>query len=395
MTNDVAVFLDLDNLVIGAKQANLTFDIDLILSRVKELTNGRIVLRRSYGDYRQDRHLMEQLTTVGFTTQSTVKIHNLSKNLADMQIVVDTMDTLIDGHEYTTYVLMTGDRDFTPLVQSLHKRGKHVIGVGMKHTASKSFVSLCDHYLFYEDLIPSHEMTEVQVSELLEKALDVLITADTPRVRASVLKQQMNELSNKGFEKSQAGNGSFSKFLTRFPHQVEVIQDGTTTYVGRPQKQMIAPLTLHQQYRSSLKKQRLRLVSAQARFVIIRDLVVALLQRQSVQWRPFIDELAEKYQAEGKNISKNEINAVFLLAREAQIVQSHKGKSLANAQMTLLLKTEKPVPEAIIRCDAAYLQAILNLPEPFDIEEAALALYENPNQSRYLKVVMEKWVNRG
>ncbi|MCA9977246.1 MAG: NYN domain-containing protein, partial [Anaerolineales bacterium] len=115
MTNDVAVFLDLDNLVIGAKQANLTFNINLILDHIKKITNGRIVLRRSYGDWRQSRDQLKDLTSAGFTTQSTVPINNFSKNLADMQIVVDAMDTLVDGHQYSTYVLMTGDRDFTPL----------------------------------------------------------------------------------------------------------------------------------------------------------------------------------------------------------------------------------------------------------------------------------------
>ena len=162
MTNDIAVFLDLDNLVIGSKQANIQFDINFILDKIWAMTdNGRIVLRKSYGDWRQNQQLLEQLTVAGFTTQSTVRINNFSKNLADMQIVVDTMDTLVDGQQYSTYVLITGDRDFTPLVQSMQKRGKRVIGIGIKHTASRSFVSLCDEYVFYEDLLPTPELTEV------------------------------------------------------------------------------------------------------------------------------------------------------------------------------------------------------------------------------------------
>ena len=123
-SNDVAILLDLDNLVIGAKQINLSFDVNLVLEHIKKLTNGRIVLRHSYGDWRQDQQLMRDLATAGFVTQSAIRLNNFSKNLADMQIVVDTMETLIDGHQYSTYVLMTGDRDFTPLVQALRKRGK-------------------------------------------------------------------------------------------------------------------------------------------------------------------------------------------------------------------------------------------------------------------------------
>ncbi|PJF20204.1 MAG: NYN domain-containing protein, partial [Phototrophicales bacterium] len=76
-----------------------------------------------------------------------MRLNNFTKNLADMQIVVDTMETLVDNQEFGIYVLLTGDRDFTPLVQTLRKRGKYVIGAGLKHTASRSFVNLCDEYI--------------------------------------------------------------------------------------------------------------------------------------------------------------------------------------------------------------------------------------------------------
>ena len=81
MDNDVAVFLDLDNLVIGARQINLTFDVNLVLDQVREMTgNGRIVLQRSYGDWRQSQQLLEQITMAGFINQSTVRLNNFSKN---------------------------------------------------------------------------------------------------------------------------------------------------------------------------------------------------------------------------------------------------------------------------------------------------------------------------
>ena len=142
MTNDVAVFLDLDNLVIGAIQVNLSFDINLVLDHIKKSTNGRIVLRHAYGAGKQSQNQLQELAQAGFVVQSATRVNSFSKNLADMQIVVNAMDTLVDGHQYSTYVLMSGDRDFPPLVQSLRKRGKHVIGVGIRHTSSESLVEL-------------------------------------------------------------------------------------------------------------------------------------------------------------------------------------------------------------------------------------------------------------
>lgn len=392
MTHDIAIFLDLDNLVIGAKQANLTFDINLILDRVKDLTNGRIVLRKSYGDWRQSQKLMHELATAGFTTQSAVRLNNFSKNLADMHIVVDTMDTLVDGHQYSTYVLISGDRDFTPLVQSLRKRGKRVIGVGLKAATSRSLVSLCDEYIFYESLVPTPELNDAQIEELLVRTLDSLLAEDS-RVRASVLSQRMQELSRGAFGKSAYVEKNFRAFLSRYPHIAELQQENSTTYVSRSQKeQPVRPL--HLRYRSELKQRRLRVVPSVIRLQILKGLVHLLQREKDCRWRQIVDQLFEKHQHSRQTISKNYINDVLLIARRAQVIRTLKGQSLATAPVLLVLEDPKPFQEAVLRCDAAYLQEILDLAEPFDLSEAAIALYETANYARYLQVVLNKWVDQ-
>jgi uncharacterized LabA/DUF88 family protein len=394
MKNDIAVFLDLDNLVIGAKQANLQFDINYILSKIRDMTNnGRIVLRKSYGDWRQNQKLLEQLTIAGFTTQSTVRINNFSKNLADMQIVVDTMDTLVDGHQYNTYVLITGDRDFTPLVQSLRKRGKHVIGIGVKHTASRSFVSLCDEYVFYEELVPIPTLTEEGVRKLLQQAMDSLLIEGKMRVRASVLKEQMGVLSRDAFDQSQHGNSSFRKFLEKYPELVQLERDGTTVYVSYRKKEEVSATPLYKKYRSGLKRQRFRVVPANIRLVVLKDVIHYLGKNDDLHWRQLIDKLSTHYNKNEKNISKNMINDLLLVARQAQVIHTLKGKSLATAPVRLQLDGENVFQEAVVRCDATYLRGILELGEPFDIQEAALALYDSPKYVNYLDMVMSKWMD--
>ena len=385
--NDVAIFLDLDNLVIGAKQAGLSFDINLVLEYLKELTNGRIVLRNSYGDWRQSQQLMKDLASAGFTTQSTIRLNNFSKNLADMQIVVDTMDTLIDGHQYSTYVLMTGDRDFTPLVQSLRKRGKQVIGLGVKHTASPSFVDLCDQYIYYENIVPKPSLTDEEVVELLRTSVDKLLKNEG-RVRASVLKQCMSEQSNGAFDQTKFADGSFSKFLKQHPDILELHQDNTTLYVSHP-KAKIVEKPLHTRYRSQLKKQKLRIVLTDQRYTILSDILQNLQKTPEIRWRELIDLLAKKYKENNQAISKNVINAVMLLARRAEVTRTYKGKSLSTAPVVLNIEGEKLFQQAVMRCDAVYLSEILTLSEPFDIKEAALALDYTEKHIRYLKAIMK------
>jgi uncharacterized LabA/DUF88 family protein len=412
MTNDVAIFLDLDNMVIGAKQANLTFDINLILDHIKEITNGRIVLRRSYGDWRQNRELLKELTTAGFLIQSTVRLNTYSKNLADMQIVVDTMDTLIDGHNYNVYVLITGDRDFTPLVQSLRKRGKQVIGVGVRHTASRSFVSLCDQYIFYETLLGSDVLDNGNVETLLKRALDRLLAEDE-RGQASVLKQYMLEMSDGTFERSPMAEGGFRRFLMGFPHIVAVEQEETTLYVRRPtagttsivdkgqpaQKSTTVESAgddrpLYLRYRTGLKKQNLRVVMPKPRFTILFDMIQKLREEHQYQWRELVDALYDKYDQQSErqvDISKNMINATMLLARRAEVIHTLKGNSLATAPVVLKINTAQPFKDAVLYCDAIYLREILALKEPFDIEQASRAIYDSLTYVKYLqKNVMKR-----
>jgi uncharacterized LabA/DUF88 family protein len=234
MNNDIAIFLDLDNLVIGAIEANLTFDIDLVLEHINSLSDGRIVLRRAYGDWRQRANLTKELASAGFELQSTVRLSANSKNLADMQMVVDAMSTLIDRQNFTTYVLVTGDRDFAPLVQALRKRGKQVIGMGISHATSKHLAQLCDHYVYYDELAAAaRQLVEEQLEDLLERALGQLLQ-DEDRVPASLLKQRIQSLSRGAFGRSPQGKRSFHKLLAEYPRVVGMQQEGTTLYVRLP-----------------------------------------------------------------------------------------------------------------------------------------------------------------
>jgi hypothetical protein len=174
------------------------------------------------------------LASAGFELQSAVRLSSNSKNLADMQLTVDAMSTLVDRHNFQTYVLITGDRDFAPLVQALRKRGKQVIGVGLRHTTSQNLARLCDHYVYYDELdAAARELLVDQVEELLQRALDQLLQDET-RVPASLLKQRMQALSKGAFSRSAQGKRNFRKLLTDYPEIVEFQQEGTTLYVCRP-----------------------------------------------------------------------------------------------------------------------------------------------------------------
>ena len=384
MSDDIAIFLDLDNLVIGARDANLNFDISLLTSQIKQRTGGRLVLRRAYsGNLRQDQKLMKEIAAAGFTMQSAVSLNNFGKNLIDMYLVVDAMDTLVDGDGYDTYVVVTGDRDFLPLIHALRKRGKYVIGVGLKHATSETLMELCDEYIYYEDMLPAPPLSENEAGELLVKVVNSLLAGDE-RVRASVVKERMIELSGGQFGRLQYSDTSFSKFLGRHADLITLEKDGTTTYVRRAEDATAQP-ELHRRYRSALKKQKLRVIPPRTRFILLKEMIAILQQEDDLEWRDLIDRLSALHpDDEQGQMSRNVINATIVLARRAGVVRTLKGKTLSTAPVLLALDGPKIFQESVIRCDMVYLEAIRALSEPFDTAEVALAIYDQPGYAPYI-----------
>ena len=390
MANDIAIFLDLDNLVIGAREENFTFDVSLVIQGIKQRTGGRIVLRRAYsGNPRPDPKVMKEVAAAGFTTQAAVALNNYGKNLVDMYMVVDTMDTLVDGQEYGTYVLVTGDRDFVPLIHALRRRGKHVIGVGLRHTTTENLSTLCDEFIYYEDLLPAPPLSDIDAEALLTRAVDSLLATDE-RVRASMVKERMIELSHGRFGRQQYSDVTFSKFLARFPKLVTLEQEATTTYVRRATRQETVP-ELHRRYRSELKKQKLRIVPPRERLILLKELIALLEQEEGIEWRQLADRLAERYLAkEANEISRNLVNSTIVLARSAGVIRTAKARSLVAAPLYLNIEGPRAFQESVIRCDMLYLEAIRALPDPFNLTEAALALYDQISYTAYLRQVLSR-----
>lgn len=385
--NDVAIFLDLDNVIIAASEARLVFDVNVVLDYVKTSTKGRVVLRRGYGDWRQNPDLMRQVASAGFELQSAVRLSSMSKNLADMQLVVDAVETLIDGYSFETYVLVTGDRDFMPLVQTLRKRGKHVIGIGVRHATSNSLANLCDEYVYYDDLADvRRQLTKNELREWVVQAADELLQKRA-RIRASVMRQRLDEISNGEFSSSEQSKTGFSKLLQQYPELVSLEHEGSTLYVGRPQATVDE---LPRSYRSALKRHGLRVVPVSTRLHVIKDIIAYLQHADETHWQKIVEYLSKFYADKGETVSKSHINDVLRVARRAKVitVASNGNKPLSALAVTLALEGENLFRQAVMRCDAAYLCEIKNFADlPFDIEQAAIALYDSSTYTPYIRLI--------
>jgi len=203
----------------------------------------------------------------------------------------------------------------------------------------------------------------------------------------------MQQMSSGAFDEGALGADSFRQFLERYPAVVEIRQRGTTLMVQRPDD-FVQPDELHLLYRSTLKKRGLRVVPSEIRLAVLKDLVALLSHRDHLQWRQIVDRLATYYEGAGRaDISKSYVNDVMRLARRAGVLGVRNGNSLAKAPVSLHLSGDRMFQEAVIKCDATYLQEILAMDSAFDLDQASIALYESPGQTRYLQVILNRYVN--
>ena len=148
----MAVFCDFENLALGVRDANYEkFDIKPVLERL--LLKGSIVVKKSYCDWDRYKGFKAAMHEANFELIEIPHVRQSGKNSADIRLVVDALDLCYTKSHVNTFVIISGDSDFSPLVSKLRENAKQVIGVGIKQSTSDLLVANCDEFIFYDDLV--------------------------------------------------------------------------------------------------------------------------------------------------------------------------------------------------------------------------------------------------
>src|ERR1700690_535529 len=148
----MAVFLDLENIALGARDAKYpSFDIEKVLERL--LLKGHIVVKKAYCDFERYKDFKRGLHEAAFELIEIPHVRQSGKNSADIRMVVDALDLCYTKGHMDTFVIISGDSDFSPLVSKLRENAKTVIGVGVKNSTSDLFLNNCDEFIYYDDLV--------------------------------------------------------------------------------------------------------------------------------------------------------------------------------------------------------------------------------------------------
>src|SRR5438874_9281122 len=172
----LAVFIDFENLALGFQGRRDRFEIGRVLERLVE--KGKIVAKKAYADWNRFAEYTRSLHEAAIELVEIPRRAQTGKNSADIRLCVDAMDLAYSKDHIDTFVVVSGDSDFSPLVSKLKELGKHVIGLGMADSTSDLLRDNCDEFIYYEDLGKTAAIepaVEAQVPESKRKALGLLM----------------------------------------------------------------------------------------------------------------------------------------------------------------------------------------------------------------------------
>jgi uncharacterized protein (TIGR00288 family) len=151
-TKSMAVFCDFENVALGVREAKYDkFDIGKVLERL--LLKGSIVVKKAYCDWDRYKEFKAPMHAASFELIEIPHVRQSGKNSADIRMVVDALDLCYTKAHVDTFVIVSGDSDFSPLVSKLRENDKTVIGVGVKKSTSDLLVAACDEFIYYDDLV--------------------------------------------------------------------------------------------------------------------------------------------------------------------------------------------------------------------------------------------------
>jgi uncharacterized protein (TIGR00288 family) len=234
----MALFCDFENIALGVRDASYEkFDIGKVLERL--LLKGSIVVKKAYCDWERYKAFKAPMHEASFELIEIPHVRQSGKNSADIRMVVDALDLCYTKTHVDTFVIISGDSDFSPLVSKLRENAKSVIGVGVKNSTSDLLIANCDEFIYYDDLVRAtkrraparkraaksatseapakrspDEDRRMEALELAVETIEALIAerGDEERIWGSMVKQALRR-RKPGFNESFYGYGSFNELL--------------------------------------------------------------------------------------------------------------------------------------------------------------------------------------
>ncbi|MBM3317081.1 MAG: NYN domain-containing protein [Candidatus Eisenbacteria bacterium] len=217
----LALFIDFDNIALGARDAGQKLRIDLLLQRLLE--KGKLVVKRAYADWSHYPDFVGDLHEAAIELIEIPAARRSGKNSADIRLAIDAIELCHAKEHIDTFVIVSGDSDFSPLVSKLRENDKAVIGMGMRNSSAHLLIANCDEYIFYDDLAQERRAAAAapleavpenkrQVFDFLLGTIRALLREGRDTLYSSLIKDTMKR-KRPDFDESRSGYATFGDLL--------------------------------------------------------------------------------------------------------------------------------------------------------------------------------------
>lgn len=443
MGNQIAVFIDFENVALWAEQEFVDLELTPLMEYLQ--SRGPVVMKRVYGDWSRFSHYREELMN---NSVDLIQIYSVraGKNRADIRMAIDAIETAITRPQIQTFVIVSGDSDFGPLVSKLREYSRYTLGIGPRDVTHPLLVKACDEFIFLEavlgELHEMHDLHEIQppptadpesARELLSKALHLHAQRGELPVLAAKLKQTML-LLDPAFNEANFGYSQFRNWLETNVDMVNLFVKEMQLYVApkdfaapgdmdlRPWDasiplaptngqstgakpptlttqaaiQTVAALdasgakpSLRFQYRQIFNRLKMTSVDFATRRDVLRDIYRELSEHPN-EWTTdeLLEELCLRYEAQGLIRSKTTLRQIWQMGFRQRAFDY--GDQVASVHVPVSLAAEIDSEAAFVqRAESGFVYAVINAGLEIDKQELALILLNDRDQEDYIQSLLE------
>ena len=442
MSDQIALFIDFENVALWAEQEFLDLELTPLMEYLQ--SRGPVVIKKVYGDWSRFVRYREDLMN---NTVDLIQVYSIraGKNRADIRMALDAFETAINRPEVKTFVIVSGDSDFGPLVNKLREYGRYILGIGPRDVTHPLLVKACDEFVYLESILDDSNgvhaqtvMDNATARSLLEKALRVHEHRGDLPVLAAKLKQTMLMLDS-AFNETNYGYTQFKNWLENNDDAVNLFVRGMQLYVapkdfdispsfgaelqpwtpadrGRHETAPVSlpaadmsttgqdtdiasvrganpPLRL--QYKQILNRLKMTSVDFTTRRDVLRDIYRALTEQPGARTTDeLLEHLCRAYEEQGLIRSKTTLRQIWQIGFRQHTFDYR--EKVASVHVPVWVNPEiESEAEFVRRAESGFVYAVLNAGLDVDAGELAAILLNDSEQVDYIQDLLDDLETRG
>ena len=423
MNDQMAVFIDFENVALWAEREFFDFEITGLMEYLQ--TRGPAVVKRAYGDWSRFSRYRDEMMSNSIDLIQIFSVRS-GKNRADIRMAIDAFEIAMTRPSIHTYVVVSGDSDFGPLVAKLREYGHYTIGIGPRSITHELLVKSCDEFVYLETALGEPADVDDQSCVEIEQSRNLLVKAlqaheqrgDVP-VLATRLKQTML-LMDPAFNEVNIGYSQFKawlednrdlvkiylKDLQLFVAPLDYIQEEgqevssferaepiVSSRLREPEQ--ITRLPLNVQYRQVFSRLKMMSVDMTTRRDVLRDIYREAHDRPGeLNSDDLLELLLERYEAQDLTRNRNALREIIQLAIHQQVFDFHDQPVSMYAPIWLASEIQSEA-DFIERCEADYVYALIRSGIDIDLDEMAYLLLNDRQQGDYIQLILDDLQDRG